>query len=99
MEIGNLMYQSHAGLKDLYEVSCNELDYLVDLTKAHDQIIGSRMMGGGFGGCTINLIHKRFIDEFIEEASKSYFEKFSINLTPIEINVCDGVKIKNLQTD
>ena len=99
MEIGNLMYQSHAGLKDLYEVSCNELDYLVDLTKAHEHIIGSRMMGGGFGGCTINLIHKRFIDEFIEEASKSYFEKFSINLTPIEINVCDGVKIKNLQTD
>ena len=56
-------------------------------------------MGGGFGGCTINLIHKRFIDEFIEEASKSFFEKFSINLTPIEINVCDAVKIKNLQTD
>ena len=56
-------------------------------------------MGGGFGGCTINLIHKRFIDEFIEEASKSYFEKFSIDLTPIEINICDGVKIKNLQTD
>ena len=99
MEIGNLMYQSHAGLKDLYEVSCNELDYLVDITKAHDQIIGSRMMGGGFGGCTINLIHKRFTDEFIEEASKSYYVKFSINLTPIEINVCDGVKIKNLQTD
>ena len=88
------MYQSHAGLKDLYEVSCNELDYLVDLTKAHDHILGSRMMGGGFGGCTINLIHKIFIDEFIEEASKSYFEKFSINLTPIEINICDGVKIK-----
>ena len=99
MEIGNLMYQSHAGLKDLYEVSCNELDYLVDLTKAHDQIIGSRMMGGGFGGCTINLIHKKFTDEFIDEASRSYFEKFSINLTPIEINISDGVKIKNLQTD
>ena len=93
------MYKSHYGLKNLYEVSCEELDFLVEFTSNYKEIIGSRMMGGGFGGCTINLIHKRFIDEFIEEASKSYYEKFSINLTPIEINVCDGVKIKNLQTD
>ena len=97
-EIGNLMYQSHAGLKDLYEVSCNELDFLVDLTKPYDQIIGSRMMGGGFGGCTINLIHKKFKDEFLDIARKSYFENFRIDVTPIEINICDGVKIKNLQT-
>ena len=98
VEIGNLMYQSHAGLKDLYEVSCNELDFLVDLTKPYDQIIGSRMMGGGFGGCTINLIHKKFKDEFLDIARKSYFEKFRIDVTPIEISICDGVKIKNLQT-
>ena len=97
-EIGNLMYQSHAGLKDLYEVSCNELDFLVDLTKPYDQIIGSRMMGGGFGGCTINLIHKKFKDEFLDIAHKSYYEKFRIDVTPIEISICDGVKIKNLQT-
>lgn len=98
VEIGNLMYQSHAGLKDLYEVSCNELDFLVDLTKPYDQIIGSRMMGGGFGGCTINLIHKKFKDEFLDIAHKSYFEKFRIDVTPIEISISDGVKIKNLQT-
>ena len=98
VEIGNLMYQSHAGLKDLYEVSCNELDFLVDLTKPYDQIIGSRMMGGGFGGCTINLIHKKFKDEFLDIAHKSYYEKFRIDVTPIEISICDGVKIKNLQT-
>ena len=98
VEIGNLMYQSHSGLKDLYEVSCNELDFLVDLTKPYDQIIGSRMMGGGFGGCTINLIHKKFKDEFLDIAHKSYYEKFRIDVTPIEISICDGVKIKNLQT-
>ena len=98
VEIGNLMYQSHAGLKDLYEVSCYELDFLVDLTKSYEQIIGSRMMGGGFGGCTINLIHKKFKDEFLDIARKSYFENFRIDVTPIEINICDGVKIKNLQT-
>ena len=98
VEIGNLMYQSHAGLKDLYEVSCYELDFLVDLTKSYEQIIGSRMMGGGFGGCTINLIHKKFKDEFLDIAHKSYFENFRIDVTPIEISICDGVKIKNLQT-
>jgi galactokinase len=74
------------------------LDFLVDLTKPYDQIIGSRMMGGGFGGCTINLIHKKFKDEFLDIAHKSYFEKFRIDVTPIEISISDGVKIKNLQT-
>ena len=99
IELGNLMYQSHEGLKDLYEVSCKELDFLVELTKPHNQIIGSRMMGGGFGGCTINLIDKKFKNEFIEKASKIYLKNFGIDLTAIEINICDGVKIKNLQTD
>ena len=93
------MYKSHSGLKDLYEVSCDELDFLVDLTKSYDKILGARMMGGGFGGCTINLVEKSFKDEFIEIACKSYKDKFTIDLTPIEITICDGVKIKNLQTD
>ena len=98
-DLGELMYKSHSGLKDLYEVSCDELDFLVDLTKSYDKILGARMMGGGFGGCTINLVEKSFKDEFIEIAIKSYKEKFTIDLTPIEITICDGVKIKNLQTD
>ena len=98
-ELGSLMYKSHLGLKDLYEVSCDELDFLVDLTKPFEKILGARMMGGGFGGCTINLIEKSFKDEFIERAYKCYKDKFTIDLTPIEITICDGVKIKNLQTD
>ena len=98
-DLGCLMYKSHLGLKDLYEVSCDELDFLVDLTKSYDKILGARMMGGGFGGCTINLVEKSFKDEFIERAYKCYKDKFTIDLTPIEITICDGVKIKNLQTD
>ena len=98
-DLGSLMYKSHLGLKDLYEVSCDELDFLVDLTKSYDKILGARMMGGGFGGCTINLVEKSFKDEFIERAYKCYKDKFTIDLTPIEITICDGVKIKNLQTD
>ena len=98
-DLGGLMYKSHLGLKDLYEVSCDELDFLVDLTKSYDKILGARMMGGGFGGCTINLVEKSFKDEFIERAYKCYKDKFTIDLTPIEITICDGMKIKNLQTD
>ena len=98
-DLGGLMYKSHLGLKDLYEVSCDELDFLVDLTKSYDKILGARMMGGGFGGCTINLVEKSFKDEFIERAYKCYKDKFTIDLTPIEITISDGVKIKNLQTD
>ena len=98
-DLGGLMYKSHLGLKELYEVSCDELDFLVDLTKSYDKILGARMMGGGFGGCTINLVEKSFKDEFIERAYKCYKDKFTIDLTPIEITICDGVKIKNLQTD
>ena len=56
IEFGKLMYQSHYGLKNNYEVSCKELDFLVKQTEMYDGILGARMMGGGFGGCTINLI-------------------------------------------
>ncbi len=78
---GALMYQSHRGLQHQYEVSCKELDFLVDFSENYDQIIGSRMMGGGFGGCTINLIHKDDIDHFLETVKKAYKDQFNIELT------------------
>ena len=53
------MYQSHYGLRDLYEVSCPELDHLVEATETMDAVLGARMMGGGFGGCTINLVQSK----------------------------------------
>ena len=55
-QLGEYMYETHNGLQNLYEVSCPELDFLVDFSKKYDEVIGARMMGGGFGGCTINLI-------------------------------------------
>lgn len=75
---GERMYQSHKGLSTEYEVSCEELDFLVEQTLAHDAVLGSRMMGGGFGGCTINLVKKEFVDDFrilIEEAYQKKFGK------------------------
>ena len=75
-KLGALIYQSHDSLQNDYEVSCKELDYLVELSRSKDYILGSRMMGGGFGGCTINVIEKKEVENFIKEASTSYKNKF-----------------------
>ena len=89
---GALMYQTHEGLSKNYEVSCPELDFLVDLSKDLPQVVGSRMMGGGFGGCTINLVEEGFVNEFMDLASKAYKQKFNINLTSILVATSNGVE-------
>lgn len=78
--LGELMYQTHEGLSKDYEVSCDELDYLVDLTKNDDRIYGARMMGGGFGGCTINLIEKNEVQDVCNLFAEKYKRKFGIEL-------------------
>ena len=89
---GECLYKSHHGLQHLYEVSCKELDFLVDQTKDLEYVIGSRMMGGGFGGCTINLVHEDKVEELIENISASYEEKYNIKLSSIITTISDGVK-------
>jgi len=79
-KFGELMYQSHRGLQLKYEVSCPELDFLVDFSEAYEMVLGSRMMGGGFGGCTINLIHENAISSYISKIKKAYKSKFNIDL-------------------
>lgn len=69
---GQKMYESHYGLRDLYEVSCRELDVLVEATENLDTVPGSRMMGGGFGGCTINLVIEHEVEAVIEQISRYY---------------------------
>ncbi len=93
IDFGNLMYATHNGLANEYQVSCPELDFLVEFSKDYDQIIGSRMMGGGFGGCTINIIHESAISQFTEDASKAYFEKFNIHLDAFQANPREGTSI------
>jgi len=90
---GELMYHSHQGLKDLYEVSCKELDFLVEFTKDKKYIFGSRMMGGGFGGCTINLIEADAIDDFRKEVSAAYQEKFHITPDFITVEPSQGTVV------
>lgn len=72
---GQKMYRSHYGLRDDYEVSCRELDILVDATEQLDGVLGARMMGGGFGGCTINLVSMDKLDETVEQIRSYYLEK------------------------
>ncbi len=88
---GEWVYKSHRGLTNLFEVSCEELDFLVDFTHNLDYVVGARMMGGGFGGCTINIVHKDFHEEFINSISPAYQEKFNINLTQITVAIGNGV--------
>jgi galactokinase len=73
---GKLMYASHAGLRDQYQVSCEELDVLVEATEKLDGVMGSRMMGGGFGGCTINLVSLGKLDETVAAIRSHYMAKF-----------------------
>ena len=91
--VGELLYETHEGLSKMYEVSCPELDFLVEFTKDNDAVLGARMMGGGFGGCTINLVHKDAIDEFVEAASKAYKKACNINLTWFEASPSQGTSI------
>lgn len=84
------MYGSHEGLSMGYEVSCKELDFLVDFTKDKTYVIGSRMMGGGFGGCTINLLAKERKDEFINKISQAYKQSYALDLKTYEVVISEG---------
>lgn len=97
--LGNNMYRTHNGLQYQYEVSCPELNFLVDFSKKYDKVIGARMMGGGFGGCTINIVHSKEVAKFIEDSSIAYYKKFNIKLTAFEAMPSEGtsIKINNLK--
>lgn len=91
--LGELLYQTHKGLKDQYQVSCEELDFLVDFTKDRSSVLGARMMGGGFGGCTLNLIHQDDIEAFQQEISKAYKLAFQKECAFYEVSPSEGARI------
>ena len=74
-KVGELMYATHHGLSKDYEVSCEELDYLNDIAKECG-VTGSRIMGGGFGGCTINLVKDSLYNDFVETAKQKFAAKY-----------------------
>ena len=73
---GNLLYESHSGLQHQYKVSCEELDFLVEKAKENPNVLGARMMGGGFGGCTINIVKKNELVEFRKWITFAYYKQF-----------------------
>ena len=87
--VGNKMYETHHGLSKLYEVSCEELDFLNDV--AFDcGVTGSRVMGGGFGGCTINLVKNELYETFITTAKERYKAKFGRSPKVYDVVISDG---------
>jgi galactokinase len=91
--LGKLLYESHLGQQFKYEVSCQELDFLVDMAKMEQGILGARMMGGGFGGCTLNIIHKDQVSRFFKKVSNAYYTKFGIALSHFITSPSQGTKL------
>ena len=89
--VGEKMYETHYGLSQDYEVSCEELDFLVDIAQDCG-VTGARLMGGGFGGCTINLVRSELYPTFIEQATKQFYEKYGKNCKIIDVVIGDGAR-------
>ena len=89
--VGQKMYETHHGMSKLYEVSCEELDFLNDIAKECG-VTGSRVMGGGFGGCTINLVKDELYDNFIAKAKAAFKEKFGHEPKVYDVVISDGAR-------
>jgi galactokinase len=90
---GDLMYETHEGLSKLYNVSCEELDLLAEQARTFKGVAGTRMMGGGFGGCTINLVEEVAVESFTTFIKEKYRQRFK-NETEVYITqIEDGTKV------
>ena len=90
--LGKKMFQTHEGLSKAYGVSCKELDFLVDSVKNNPDVLGTRMMGGGFGGCTINIIRENAIEQLVHQLDKSYNENMQLEFTPYIVQTGNGTE-------
>ncbi|WP_179020661.1 galactokinase [Winogradskyella forsetii] len=91
--LGNLLYQSHEGLSSQYKVSCVELDFLVENAKENPKVLGARMMGGGFGGCTINLVLKSDLKRFKRDISKKFQKEFGNDCSVYKVKLSKGTHL------
>ena len=90
--LGKKMFQTHEGLSKEYEVSCKELDFLVNAVKNNPAVLGARMMGGGFGGCTINIIKEGAVDQLIEQLGSSYKKEMQLDLSAYTVATANGTE-------
>jgi galactokinase len=92
-QLGSLMYETHEGLSTLYEVSLPELDWLVDFAKSYKGVVGSRLMGGGFGGCTINIVTKESAAQFIADVLEVYQSTWNLEAKAYQVLAVDGTRL------
>ena len=91
--LGKKMFKTHEGLSKMYEVSCKELDWLVDFVKDNPNVMGARMMGGGFGGCTINLVKEDAIEELVKSIQPAYEQAMHLTLTSYIASIENGTEL------
>lgn len=94
-EFGRLMYETHDSLRDLFEVSCPELDLLVSLAHSFEGCLGARLTGAGFGGCTVNLVEKDRVDEFIDHITANYEIKIGLKPNIFRTQPSRGAALKS----
>lgn len=94
-EFGKLMNESHRSLRDDYEVSCKEIDILVDLAWETEGVIGSRITGGGFGGCTVSIVKNEAVDGFIKNIGEQYLAKVGHEAEFYVVDIGDGARVLN----
>lgn len=92
---GKKMYETHEGLSNDYEVSCVELDFLVEQTFDKEEVLGARLMGGGFGGCTINIVKTEKVADFIRQMTVAYQHQFNRKLVCYVVEITEGVEKLN----
>jgi galactokinase len=90
--LGKKMFATHDGLSQLYGVSCRELDWLVHQVRGNDAVLGARMMGGGFGGCTINLVKEEAIDALVASLKPAYEKQMNLPLTHYIATIENGTE-------
>ncbi|WP_273567418.1 galactokinase [Maribacter halichondriae] len=91
--VGQLLYEAHEGISTWYEVSCAESDFLVEFSKKYIEVLGARQTGGGFGGCTMNIVHEDAVERFVQEISDAYKKRFGIELSPFEVRPSNGTQV------
>ena len=91
-EMGRLMYLSHESLRDDYEVSCRELDLLVEIASSIEGVRGARLTGGGFGGCTVNLVERAVLGEFQERVAREYKQATELEPFIYVVEASDGAR-------
>ncbi len=91
--LGKKMFETHHGLSNIYDVSCKELDYLVDFVQNNNAVFGARMMGGGFGGCTINLVKEEAIEQLIKQIEPAYEAAMGLPLNYYIASIENGTSI------